>query len=58
MTLSLTKETGNASAASSHWACSNGRYRKDKCGNGEIPTARDRVSSEEPIHYECGQKEK
>jgi len=53
MTTSVAKKTGNASTVGDIRACSNGRYRKDKCGGGEILTARGRVSSKKPICYEC-----
>jgi len=54
----LAKEAGDASTAGSHRTCSNGRSRKDKCGNGEILTARGRVSSKELICHGCGQERK
>jgi len=54
----LAKEAGDASTAGSHRTCSNGRSRKDKCGNGEILTARGRVSSKELICHGCRQERK
>jgi len=57
MTSSLAKKAGDASTVGSHRACSNGRDRKDECGDGE-PSTEGRVSSRKPICYGCGQKEK
>jgi len=53
MASSLAKKAEDTSVVGSHWACSNRRCGKDKCGNGETPTARDRVSSKELICYGC-----
>jgi len=35
MTSSLAKKAGDTSTVGSHRACSNGRDRKDECGDGE-----------------------
>jgi len=53
MASGLAKEAEDTSTAGSYRTCSNGRSREDKCGNGETPTARGRVSSKAPICYEC-----
>jgi len=53
MASSLAKETKVASTVGSNRTCSNGRYGKNKCNNGETPIARGRVSSKEPICYGC-----
>jgi len=50
----LAKKAEVVSTAGSNRTCSNGRSGKDKCGDGETPTARCRVSSKEPICYGCG----
>ena len=57
ITSSLAKEAGDVSTVGSHRACSNGRGRKDECGNGK-PSTEGRISSKEPIGYGCGQKGK
>jgi len=54
----LAKKAGNASIAGSYRTCSDGRSGKDKCGDGETPTARDRVSSKESICHGYEQEEK
>jgi len=46
------------STVGSNRAYSNERCGKNECSNGETPTARGRVSSEELICYGCGQKGK
>jgi len=53
MASGLAKEAGDASTACSHRTCSNGRSRKDECGDGN-PSTEGRVSSKELIHYGCG----
>jgi len=58
MASGLAKEAGDALIAGSYGICSNRRSGKDKCGDGETPTARDRVFSKEPICHECEQEGK
>ena len=53
MASDLAKEAGVVLTVGSNRACSNGRSGKNKYGDGKIPTARGRVSSKAPIHYEC-----
>jgi len=53
----LAKEAGDVSTVGSHRACSNGRGRKDECGNSK-PSTEGRISSKEPIGYGCEQKGK
>jgi len=54
MASSLAKEAGDTSTAGSNGAYSNGRYRKNECGDGETLIARGRVFFKEPICYGCG----
>jgi len=54
MTTSVAKKARNASTVDDNRTYSNRRYRKDKCGDGETPTTRGRVSSKEPICHGHG----
>jgi len=53
MASDLAKKAGDASTVGSYRTCSDGRYRKNKCGDGD-PSTEGRVSSKEPICYGCG----
>jgi len=54
MTTSVAKKAGNASTVDDNKACSDERCEKNKCGDGETPTARGRVLSKESICHGCG----
>jgi len=49
MASSLAKETEDVSTMDNNRACSDGRCGKDKCDDGKIPVARDRISLKKPI---------
>ena len=54
MALDLDKKAEVAITVGSHRTCSDGRGRENKCGDGETPTTRGRVSHQEPIHHGYG----
>jgi len=53
----LAKEVGDASTVGSYGTSSDGRYRENKCSDGD-PLTESRVSSKELICYGCGQEGK
>jgi len=52
-TISVVEEAGNTSPVDDNGACSDGRSRKNKCGDGAL-TTEGRVGAMQPIYYRSG----